>query len=495
MDSFERRGSDDELTVLLVEDDPVYATWLKENLQRQADERGVDLVLLHAMSLSDLAALPSRNRIDVAICDLELTDSQGVATLDAVQRQLWLVPLVVMSGQLPDQLRLTPAAYGVAASIDKGKEVGDLLGLLCRVRDLREVAERRQQRQLRDRYWAWQEAEYLLARSMAFELNTLCQIVLQAREVDDAESGAQAVEQLVRLARRFGIIAQAPTGQRAVLGSASVQLIMNVVRPILEHDGVQLLCDASDDQSSSVVFHCRGFVLNRMLLGLVALARADVQDVLDKRLLVGLRLRPDGLGEVALTVTGARGAAQPSRGRVIDSLLEDLCALAVGEGGCLEVYTMPGSNTTYQLVLPVVEEGNRVPSEHEIDAFPLLRERSILVADDEEPIREGLRAGLEGLGARVQTAANGAQALATLDKHGFDLLIVDVAMPVMDGKVFLASVRELYGELPPTIVSTGWLSADEEVQLRQLGVDEVIHKPYELDDLVAAIARVDRNMG
>src|SRR5690348_14800129 len=65
----------------------------------------------------------------------------------------------------------------------------------------------------------------------------------------------------------------------------------------------------------------------------------------------------------------------------------------------------------------------------------------ILVADDDAQVRSGLAGGLELLAHRVQTAAHGREALAWLERHRPDLIVLDVNMPELDGPGLIAELR------------------------------------------------------
>ena len=79
----------------------------------------------------------------------------------------------------------------------------------------------------------------------------------------------------------------------------------------------------------------------------------------------------------------------------------------------------------------------------------------VLVVDDDQDLRESLRDLLEVWGYDVQTAANGEEALASLARSGSSLILLDLQMPVMDGREFLAKIRKSgrYSHIPIVIVS------------------------------------------
>src|SRR6266704_2758939 len=72
----------------------------------------------------------------------------------------------------------------------------------------------------------------------------------------------------------------------------------------------------------------------------------------------------------------------------------------------------------------------------------------VLVAEDDEPNQQVFRVMLERRGYSVRIVANGRQALAAVDEESFDLLLLDVRMPEMDGWQVVESIRRGEGENP-----------------------------------------------
>lgn len=115
---------------------------------------------------------------------------------------------------------------------------------------------------------------------------------------------------------------------------------------------------------------------------------------------------------------------------------------------------------------------------------------SILVADDERGLRELYHYTLEPIGFEVVTVSNGQAAVDALRERAFDLVILDVHMPVMGGPEALAHIRRLRPEQRVLVVSSSSdvTRASEARVEREYGV-ECIYKPMTLDELMAAIER------
>jgi two-component system response regulator AtoC len=100
----------------------------------------------------------------------------------------------------------------------------------------------------------------------------------------------------------------------------------------------------------------------------------------------------------------------------------------------------------------------------------------ILVVDDEEGVRSFLAEALDGDGIEVATAAGGDEAIAMLDRHGFDVVITDLRMPGRDGLAVLSKVR---AEMPETqvIVLTAHATVETAVQAIKAGAFDYLEKP------------------
>lgn len=111
----------------------------------------------------------------------------------------------------------------------------------------------------------------------------------------------------------------------------------------------------------------------------------------------------------------------------------------------------------------------------------------VLVIDDEAPIRSALEDMLVDEGHEVRTAADGRQGLEILTCWRPDVILLDLSMPVMGGVAFREAQLGLSEDLRdvPVIALTGARDPDE--QARQVGAVAVLPKPFDLDDLEAAV--------
>jgi PAS domain S-box-containing protein len=164
--------------------------------------------------------------------------------------------------------------------------------------------------------------------------------------------------------------------------------------------------------------------------------------------------------------------------------------------GYINVYSELGHGTTFKIFLPVVE--TVVEKEIlEIEAAVIGGKETILVAEDEEGLRNLAGDVLDELGYTVLLAKDGEEALKVyLENHdAIDMLLLDVMMPRMGGVEAYEKIRKIDGKIP-LIFMTGYSS--EMVQSRfvkqNLSIEEsgvlIIQKPYSVDGLGRAIREV-----
>ena len=119
-------------------------------------------------------------------------------------------------------------------------------------------------------------------------------------------------------------------------------------------------------------------------------------------------------------------------------------------------------------------------------AFP---QRRILVVDDEPLVCDAVKMMLEFDGHVVETASNGKDALAMLEKSHFDLVITDFEMPIMKGDELAAAIKAR-SPAQPVVMITAYAEMLQASGNRLTGVDMVISKPFLLENLREAIAKV-----
>lgn len=115
----------------------------------------------------------------------------------------------------------------------------------------------------------------------------------------------------------------------------------------------------------------------------------------------------------------------------------------------------------------------------------------VLVVDDSERLREALATGLRAQGMVVETAADGQLALERLQLAPFDVVVLDVLMPRMNGLQVLHDVRA--ARLPTRIlVLSARDTVEDRVEALNLGADDYLVKPFALSEVKARILALGR---
>ena len=109
----------------------------------------------------------------------------------------------------------------------------------------------------------------------------------------------------------------------------------------------------------------------------------------------------------------------------------------------------------------------------------------VLVVDDDRDMLEVIRGVLEDHGLTVDTATDGMQALALVDRRAPDLVVLDVTLPVGSSRRVADRVHQLPGAAVPVLVVTADGHAPEKAS--QLGAYAYLRKPFELVDLLGAV--------
>jgi DNA-binding NtrC family response regulator len=113
----------------------------------------------------------------------------------------------------------------------------------------------------------------------------------------------------------------------------------------------------------------------------------------------------------------------------------------------------------------------------------------ILVVDDEDALRTVLSTELKGEGYDVETASDGDEAISVVQNKKFDLLLLDIKMPKVDGFEVLKFVKKGFPAIK-VIMLTGFADLKNAIESKKLGAEDFVSKPYDLVDLLTTIERV-----
>ena len=111
---------------------------------------------------------------------------------------------------------------------------------------------------------------------------------------------------------------------------------------------------------------------------------------------------------------------------------------------------------------------------------------SILLVEDEENLQEALKLNLELEGYEITGAYDGAEALQAVQKEYFNLIILDVMLPEIDGITVCETIRLSNPDIPILILSAKNSSADRVLGLKK-GADDYLTKPFNLEELLLRV--------
>jgi DNA-binding NtrC family response regulator len=115
--------------------------------------------------------------------------------------------------------------------------------------------------------------------------------------------------------------------------------------------------------------------------------------------------------------------------------------------------------------------------------------KKILIVDDESDLRSLLAHELANIGYDIQEASDGAEAIELLKQHRFDLALLDILMPGVNG---IQVLKYIHDHIPTTkaIMLTGYADLKHAMEAKEYGAKDFIGKPYKIDDITITIERL-----
>lgn len=157
--------------------------------------------------------------------------------------------------------------------------------------------------------------------------------------------------------------------------------------------------------------------------------------------------------------------------------------------GAITVDSMPGQGTCFIIFLPLAPSGTGTDSGSltAVPSIPGGRGR-ILVVDDEDLVRETTCLLLRNLGYEAEAANNGESALRICSPGRFDAVLLDLSMPIMDGRVCCQRLLALDPRLR-IVLCSGYSHEPEDASLSTLGASAVLRKPFSRQQLAEVLAQ------
>jgi signal transduction histidine kinase/ActR/RegA family two-component response regulator len=332
--------------------------------------------------------------------------------------------------------------------------------------------------------------------------------------LDGAHRTAQLVRQVLDFSRRTTLRSQ------PVDMVAFVDEITTILRRTLP-ENIRLVVDVSPDELVASIDPAR---MEQVLMNLALNARDAMPE--GGELCIGLfrvEVEPDvspPIAEISLSETqptemsvGAwvclsvsdtgTGIAEDVRLRLFEPFFTTKGEEGTGLGlaqvygiirqhdGHIGVETEIGRGTTFRVYLPVSDKEEMGEDSHGMSVAPRGKGETILFVEDEERLRQVGRMTLESLGYRVLVAENGLEALEVYKAvcvegvSEIDLVITDVVMPEMGGKVLVQELKKVEPDVKVLAIS-GYVLKDDLQVLKEAGILGTIQKPFEVEALAAA---------
>lgn len=168
--------------------------------------------------------------------------------------------------------------------------------------------------------------------------------------------------------------------------------------------------------------------------------------------------------------------------------LSTVLTIVRSHNGFINVYSEPGKGSKFSIYFPISSENEIVEEEPKTRLELFGSGELILIVDDEEYIREVTSATLEKSGYRVVTAEDGTEGLAVFAEHRDEIraVIADVSMPYMDGPSMLRAMKRMEPNVRP-IVMSGLMNDSQRSEVEDLGIRNVLSKPFTADVLLETL--------
>ncbi|MFW5960556.1 MAG: PAS domain S-box protein, partial [Chitinivibrionales bacterium] len=158
--------------------------------------------------------------------------------------------------------------------------------------------------------------------------------------------------------------------------------------------------------------------------------------------------------------------------------------------GAIDVSSKPDKGTCFQILLPLSESKEAdSPIKKSIPSTLPQANKTILLVDDEPVIRSSAKAMLSSLGHKVIISINGKEAVEVFEnkKEEIDLVILDMIMPVMNGREAFFRLKEIDQDTP-VILSSGFTRNQDLSDLKNHGLDGTLSKPFNKQELNEAVS-------
>jgi signal transduction histidine kinase len=347
-----------------------------------------------------------------------------------------------------------------------------------------------------------------LLAGVAHELNNPLAVVLgqshllresaeEPKTVARAEKIVTGADRCVRIVRNFLALARRQAPERSLVGLT--QLVHDSVELVayeLRSDNVELVLDLADDVP---MLWADGHQLQQVLINLVTNAHHALRKNPPAERRISISTRSDRAPQRIHLEVADSGPGIPThiRAKIFEPFFTtkpagegtglglSLCRSIVEEhGGTITVESEAGRGTTFRITLPVLTRPASADKPGGTETIAPIEASTILVVDDERELAEVLVEALGREGHRVEIACNGADALRRLEQHGYDLVVSDTKMPVMDGMELYRELERRFPALSKRIIFvTGDVLDAEKRRFLESSGAPFLAKPFDLGEI------------
>jgi PAS domain S-box-containing protein len=261
---------------------------------------------------------------------------------------------------------------------------------------------------------------------------------------------------------------------------------------VLDGEGADLTLSIDPDRIRQILLNLVGNAVKFTLGGGVTLrTRHDVQsqtlkvEVID----TGAGIPSDKLNLLFQRFSQVDGALTRAHGGTGLGLA--ICkGLVEAMGGEIGADSVVGQGSRFWFTIPApLAQAAQAAPDGSVPTQPTFAGVRVLVVDDHAANRELARLFLAGVGAEVTEASDGNEAVALAAEQPFDVILMDIRMPGLDGPGALHAIRAAPGPNDATPILAFTADAEHESQLLALGFQDVVAKPLQPGPLIAAVAR------
>lgn len=514
------------LRVLLVDQNESSYDEVKRELYRLSDDDRHDFGIEWRQSLAAACQTVEHNHFDVILLDFDLPDAVGDEAFLRLSRRVPDLPILIFSALDSLSLALKLMEAGAQDYLVKGKFQGSLAQAIVfavkRQTNINELAARerstRASSMLKSSYFS----------NLSHELrNPLTAIIgyseaLSSSELTEAERipALSAIhangKHLLKLIGDILDIAKIDAGELKIEMSEEplvpfLRELRQAVEQSAKNKNLELTfrLDAPFPQRLTTDF----FRLRQILYNLLGNAlkftkegyvRLEVSVNQDDETVIftvkdsGVGISEKGKQELFKAFSQATGAGQAREFGGTGLGLVISRELVRRLGGTIEFRSRVGVGSVFSATLPLGEAGNASLSSEVPDlaeqVLPLEHmaatkmQGKVLVVDDIEDNRNLLHLLLSKIGLTVSRAENGAEALQRIEAESFDLILLDMQMPVMDGYATVRTLRSR-GCVAPVVAMTALVLEESQEECLADGCDACLSKPFTQQDLFFCVHR------